>query len=67
MPVYEYRCIRCGHIKEIEQRITDAPIIGRKCPICRSEIKRIISLSSFRLKGDGWSNKVKENNNATSK
>jgi putative FmdB family regulatory protein len=53
MPVYEYACDKCGHEFEAEQRISDEPI--RTCPKCRArKVKRLISRTSFVLKGSGW-------------
>ena len=53
MPIYEYACGKCEHEFEVEQRITDDPI--KTCPKCRSrKIKKLISQTSFVLKGGGW-------------
>ena len=53
MPVYEYACEKCNHEFEAEQRISDDPI--RTCPKCRArKVKRLISRTSFVLKGSGW-------------
>jgi putative FmdB family regulatory protein len=53
MPIYEYRCGACGHHLEALQKMTDSPL--RKCPDCgKSQLKRLISASQFRLKGSGW-------------
>ena len=53
MPVYEYICKGCDHEFERQQRISDSPI--RKCPACGSmKAKRLISRTSFVLKGGGW-------------
>jgi putative FmdB family regulatory protein len=53
MPVYEYLCQKCGHEFEREQRISDAPV--KTCPKCRArQVKRLISQTSFVLKGGGW-------------
>jgi putative FmdB family regulatory protein len=53
MPVYEYCCQACGHEFEREQRITEDPI--KTCPKCRAaRAKRMISRTSFVLKGGGW-------------
>jgi putative FmdB family regulatory protein len=53
MPTYEYSCAKCGHEFEREQRITEEPI--RRCPKGRSlKAKRMISTTSFILKGGGW-------------
>ncbi len=53
MPIYEYACEKCEREFEVEQRITDDPL--KTCPSCRSRrIKRLISQTSFVLKGGGW-------------
>ncbi|MGI6657218.1 MAG: FmdB family zinc ribbon protein [Desulfobulbus sp.] len=52
MPVYEYECKQCEQIFEVQQRITDAPITT--CPECGGEVRKLISMSSFHLKGGGW-------------
>jgi len=55
MPVYEYECKGCGHEFEKHQRITDPP--AKKCPSCGAmKAKRLISRTSFVLKGSGWYN-----------
>ena len=51
MPIYEYQCNKCGLI-EVTQRITEKALT--KCPTCRSKVKRLISNTSFQLKGTGW-------------
>jgi putative FmdB family regulatory protein len=51
MPIYEYQCQKCGVI-EVTQRITEKPLA--KCPTCKSKIKKLISNTSFQLKGTGW-------------
>src|SRR5438093_12501131 len=51
MPIYEYRCERCGVFEEI-QRITDQPL--ERCPQCGRKVRRLISSTSFHLKGSGW-------------
>jgi putative FmdB family regulatory protein len=53
MPVYEYRCDACEQEFEREQRISDDPL--KTCPLCKSRrVKRLISRTSFVLKGGGW-------------
>ncbi len=53
MPIYEYLCEKCGHEFEREQRISEDPL--RSCPACRGRrVKRLISQTSFVLKGGGW-------------
>ncbi len=51
MPIYEYKCDKCG-VFEVTQRITEDPL--RRCPTCKSKVERILSASSFILKGSGW-------------
>ena len=52
MPIYEYQCTNCGRTVEEMQRITDEPL--KKCPFCKGKLRRLISLTSFQLKGTGW-------------
>lgn len=53
MPTYAYGCRVCDNEFEVEQRVTDAPIVEcPKCRVCTSN--RLIVGSSFILKGDGW-------------
>jgi putative FmdB family regulatory protein len=51
MPIYEYQCQKCGTF-EATQRITDKPL--SKCPTCKAKVKKLISNTSFQLKGTGW-------------
>ncbi len=51
MPIYEYECGKCG-VFEQSQRITDPALT--KCPTCRRKVRRLISNTSFQLKGTGW-------------
>jgi putative FmdB family regulatory protein len=51
MPIYEYTCEHCGTFEQM-QRITDAPL--ERCPRCRRKVRRLISNTSFQLKGSGW-------------
>src|SRR4051812_49644256 len=53
MPVYEYECGACGHRFEEWQKITDKPI--KTCPKCKAKkVEKLISATSFHLKGGGW-------------
>lgn len=51
MPIYEYRCPKCGTF-ETTQRITEPAL--KRCPTCKSKVERMISATSFVLKGSGW-------------
>jgi putative FmdB family regulatory protein len=52
MPFYEYECTKCNHHTEILQKISDKPIT--KCEKCNGKMKRLISQTTFQLKGSGW-------------
>ena len=52
MPIYEYRCLKCGKTFEALQSISAEPI--SKCIHCHGKTKKIVSLSSFQFKGKGW-------------
>jgi len=53
MPIYEYQCTNCGHELEAIQKMSDEPL--SLCPACKKEeLKKLVSASSFRLKGGGW-------------
>lgn len=53
MPIYEYRCESCGKELDKIQSFSDPPLTT--CPACGEEaLKRLISMSSFHLKGGGW-------------
>lgn len=52
MPIYEYRCKSCGVVREVIQKISDRPL--KKCPKCSGALEKLISRSSFQLKGTGW-------------
>jgi putative FmdB family regulatory protein len=51
MPIYEYACPKCGEF-EVTQRITEDAL--KKCPTCKSKVRKLISSTSFQLKGSGW-------------
>ena len=50
MPTYEYECTK-GHQFEVDQRISEDPL--KTCRVCRSKVRRLISSTSFVLKGGG--------------
>jgi putative FmdB family regulatory protein len=69
MPIYEYECSHCGAIEEAIQKFSDAPLTT--CKHCCGKLSRLISQSSFHLKGGGWYadgyGDKSANNNTTSK
>ncbi|MBT3388168.1 MAG: zinc ribbon domain-containing protein [Desulfobacula sp.] len=52
MPIYEYQCQDCGRIEEVFQKISDP--VCTTCPKCEGILDKLISQSSFHLKGSGW-------------
>ena len=52
MPIYEYRCRKCGEITEVIQKFSDGP--KRKCRSCSGRLEKLVSRTSFLLKGGGW-------------
>ena len=53
MPIYEYRCGKCGFQKEFLLRMSDAPLTG--CPKCgKRSFKKLVTAAGFQLKGTGW-------------
>jgi len=53
MPIYEYGCPKCGKIFEEWLKPGEADA-GRACPECGQAASRLISNTSFILKGGGW-------------
>ena len=53
MPIYEYECPSHGRY-EVSQRITDAALTTCTQPDCTLPVRKLISHSSFALKGSGW-------------
>ena len=52
MPIYEYQCKKCGKQFEAFQGITEPDL--KACKFCKGKIQKMMSLSSFSLKGAGW-------------
>jgi putative FmdB family regulatory protein len=52
MPIYEYECAQCGAVEEAIQNFSDKPLTV--CKNCSGHLHKLISQSSFHLKGTGW-------------
>lgn len=53
MPIYEYRCIKCGHVFDVIQSVSDAPLTD--CPECDGKVEKCVSgPSSLQFKGSGF-------------
>lgn len=52
MPVYEYECSECDNVFEVQQKMSEDPV--KSCPECGGDVRKLMSMSSFQLKGGGW-------------
>jgi putative FmdB family regulatory protein len=52
VPTYEYLCDKCGRTFEVRQRISAPPL--KTCETCGGAVRRLISSTTFILKGEGW-------------
>ena len=52
MPIYEYRCTKCGHTFEEMQKFSDPPVT--KCPKCKRKVEKLLSPPGLLFKGTGW-------------
>jgi putative FmdB family regulatory protein len=52
MPIYEYRCNDCNNQFELRQKFSDPP--ADRCSKCGGTVRKIVSATSFSLKGAGW-------------
>ena len=52
MPLYEYKCKKCGHRFERIQSFSDPPV--RTCPVCGGRVEQLMSAPAVQFKGSGW-------------
>ncbi|HUH65782.1 MAG TPA: zinc ribbon domain-containing protein [Syntrophales bacterium] len=52
MPIYEYKCKKCGRQYELFQHINDP--VTKTCKFCKGSVTKLMSATSFHLKGSGW-------------
>ena len=52
MPLYEYKCRKCGHVFEKIQKFSDKP--KASCPECGGAGERQLSAPAVHFKGSGW-------------
>jgi len=52
MPLYEYKCDKCGTTFEVIQKLAEPPV--KKCPQCGGSVKKIISPPALQFKGSGF-------------
>src|SRR4051794_25584098 len=52
MPLYDYRCQKCGETFEVMQKFSDAPLTVHEG--CGGAVDKQLSAPSFQFKGSGW-------------
>ncbi len=52
LPLYEYRCLKCGELVEKIQKFSDPPLTT--CSACGGELERLVSSPAIQFKGTGW-------------
>ena len=52
MPIYEYHCQSCHKLFEYFQNINDP--LRTECEACHGKLEKLVSSTSFQLKGTGW-------------
>ena len=52
MPIYGYRCEKCGHEIEVLQRMSDAP--PKRCPRCKGKLSKMMYPAGVVFKGSGY-------------
>ncbi|MGA9980986.1 MAG: zinc ribbon domain-containing protein [Candidatus Sulfotelmatobacter sp.] len=52
MPLYEYKCKKCGHQFEKIQKYSDRMV--KKCPDCGGRVEQTITAPAVQFKGTGW-------------
>jgi putative FmdB family regulatory protein len=51
MPIYEYQCAKCGPF-ELMRKVSEPTL--KRCPTCKGKVSKLMSNTSFQLKGTGW-------------
>lgn len=55
MPIYEYKCIKCGEALEVMQKMSDPPLKRHNgAAKCGGKLVKLMSSNAFHLKGTGW-------------
>src|SRR5580700_11965402 len=52
MPLYEYKCSKCGEKIEVLQKFSDPPLTRHKG--CRGTLHKLVSAAGLHFKGSGW-------------
>jgi putative FmdB family regulatory protein len=65
MPLYEYKCAKCGEVFELRQKFSDEPL--HEHPGCGGAVEKLISAPTLQFKGSGWYVNDYGRNGSTSK
>jgi putative FmdB family regulatory protein len=52
MPIYEFRCTKCGNQTEVIQKLSDKN--PTRCKKCGGRLEKMISSAAIQFKGEGW-------------
>ena len=52
MPLYEFKCSKCGSVFEVIQKVDEPPL--KKCLKCGSSLQKLLSPPALQFKGSGW-------------
>src|SRR5690348_7355847 len=52
MPLYEYKCDRCGGVFEVIEKFSDQPL--QEHAGCGGHVERLLSAPALQFKGTGW-------------
>jgi len=55
MPLYDYRCLACGHEVEVMHSIDGAG--PASCEVCGGVMRKAMSTPAIHFKGSGWAKK----------
>ena len=52
MPLYEYKCLKCGRKTEKIENMAGPHL--KKCPHCGGKVEALFSAPAIQFKGSGW-------------
>ncbi len=52
MPLYEYKCLKCGRTTEKIESVSGPHL--KKCPHCGGKVESVITAPAIQFKGAGW-------------
>jgi putative FmdB family regulatory protein len=52
MPIYEFRCKKCGNQIEVFQKLSDKS--PTRCKKCGGRLEKMVSSPAIQFKGEGW-------------